>query len=301
MKDRVIIGSRGSILALAQSKTVMKNLEKHFPNIKFEIKVIVTTGDKDLVSNWNNSDKSLKNFFTKEIEVELLNKTIDLAVHSMKDMPIISPKGLICGAVPVREDNRDAFISKNNKKLLELKKGAIIGTSSLRRTMGLKELRDDFKIKQLRGNIHTRLKKLQDEDYDGILLAVAGLKRVGFEEKITEHLDYDMMMPAPAQGALYIQCRENDDFIKNILKVIHNEQTEKIVEIEREFSKIFDGGCHTPMGCVARIIDNKIELQGVYCFENKMYKDKVVENIEVGKRIAHILAKKIREKIDGNQ
>ena len=176
MAKKIVIGSRGSILAMAQSEMIKKRLETNFPEIEFEIKKIVTSGDTDLVSNWNNSDKSLKSFFTKEIEVELLNGTIDLAVHSMKDMPAVSPAGLICGAVPDREDNRDVLVSKSGKTLMELPAGAIVGTSSLRRTMNLKNLRGDLVIKQLRGNIHTRLNKLKNDDYDAILLAAAGLK-----------------------------------------------------------------------------------------------------------------------------
>ena len=253
MKKKIIIGSRGSILALAQSEMIKEKLKKNFPELEFEIKKIVTSGDKDLVSNWNNSNASLKSFFTKEIEIELLEGSIDLAVHSMKDMPILSPKGLICGAIPEREDQRDVLISKSGKTLMELPIGAIVGTSSLRRTMNLKNLRPDLVVKQLRGNIHTRLNKLQTEDYDAILLAAAGLKRVGLENEITEYLDPKTFLPAPAQGVLHIQCRENDEEIKNILKSIHREEVEKVVIIEREFSKIFDGGCHTPMGCYSEL------------------------------------------------
>lgn len=299
MKNKIVIGSRGSILALAQSEMIMKKLQSNFPDKKFEIKIIVTSGDKDLVSNWNNSDKSLKSFFTKEIEQELLDGVIDLAVHSMKDMPIVSPEGLICGATPDREDNRDVIVSKNNIKLLDLPQGAVVGTSSLRRTMGLKTLRPDLQIKQLRGNIHTRLRKLDEGGYDAILLAAAGLKRVGLGDRITEELSYDLMMPAPAQGALYIQCRENDEFIKNILLTIHNKEIEEIVNIEREFSKIFDGGCHTPMGCTGSKINGKIKLQGVFCENDIMYKSEVEENEDMGLKIAHLLAEKIKEKING--
>ncbi|MBC2850751.1 hydroxymethylbilane synthase [Cetobacterium sp. 8H] len=299
MKNKVVIGSRGSILALAQSKMIMGRLKNNFPEIDFEIKVIVTSGDKDLVSNWNNSDKSLKSFFTKEIEQELLDGTVDLAVHSMKDMPIVSPPGLICGATPDREDNRDVIVSVSGKSLLELPEGAVVGTSSLRRTMGLKVLRPDLQIKQLRGNIHTRLRKLDEGQYDAILLAAAGLKRVGLKDRITEELDYDLMMPAPAQGALHIQCRENDEYIKNILKSIHNSEIEEIVDIEREFSRIFDGGCHTPMGCTGAKADGKIILKGVYCHNEVMYKAEVTCEESKGKEIAHILADKIREKING--
>lgn len=299
MKNKIVIGSRGSILALAQSEMIMGRLQKEFPDKEFEIKVIVTSGDKDLVSNWNNSDTSLKSFFTKEIEQELLDGVIDIAVHSMKDMPIVSPPGLICGATPDREDNRDVLVSREGKKLLELPNGSIVGTSSLRRTMGLKTLRPDLEIKQLRGNIHTRLRKLDEGGYDAILLAAAGLKRVGLGDRITEALDYELMMPAPAQGALYIQCRENDEFIGNILSTIHNKDIEEIVNIEREFSKIFDGGCHTPMGCTGSKSLGKILLQGVYCHNDVMYKAQVEEDANKGLEIAHMLADKIKEKING--
>ncbi len=298
MRRKIVIGTRGSKLALAQTELVKRALEQNYREFDFEIKVVVTTGDKDLVSNWNNSNSSLKSFFTKEIEFELLEKKIDLAVHSMKDMPTLSPEGLICGAIPDREDNRDVFISRDGKKLLELPKGAIIGTSSLRRSIGIQAIRSDFKIKQLRGNIHTRLEKLKNGEYDGILLAAAGLKRVGLTSLITEYLDCDMLMPAPAQGALYIQCREEDSFIREILRTIHNEEIEELVEIEREFSKIFDGGCHTPMGCVAYKEGDKIGLKGVYCYGGRMIKAEVLEDSKLGKEIAHILSKKIKEFID---
>ena len=298
MKKKIVIGSRGSILALAQSEMIKKQLETNFPEIEFEIKKIVTSGDKDLVSNWNNSDKSLKSFFTKEIEVELLNGTIDLAVHSMKDMPIVSPEGLICGAVPDREDQRDVLISKSGKTLMELPEGAIVGTSSLRRTMNLKNLRPDLNIKQLRGNIHTRLNKLKTEDYDAILLAAAGLKRVGLEGEITEYLDPKSFLPAPAQGVLHIQCRENDEEIKNILKSIHSEEIEKVVVIEREFSKIFDGGCHTPMGCYSEVEGDTINFYGVYFKGEKGYTASVTDKLSEGVKVAQKLAEIIKEKID---
>lgn len=299
MKKKIVIGSRGSILALAQSEIIKKKLESNFPELEFEIKKIVTTGDKDLVSNWSTSNKSLKSFFTKEIETELLNGTIDLAVHSMKDMPIVSPKGLICGATPDREDQRDVLISKNGKTLLELPNGAIIGTSSLRRTMNLKNLRPDLQIKQLRGNIHTRLNKLKTEGYDAILLAAAGLKRVGLESEITEYLNPKTFLPAPAQGVLYIQCRENDKKIRNILKSIHNKEIEKIVAIEREFSKIFDGGCHTPMGCYSEVKGDSINFYGVYFQKEKGYSANITEKLEEGIKVAQKLANTIKEKING--
>ena len=296
MKRHVVIGSRGSILALAQANLVKNSLEANYPDLTFEIKEIVTSGDKDLKSNWENSNASLKSFFTKEIEQELLDGQIDIAVHSMKDMPAVSPKGLICGAIPDREDARDVLISKNGF-LVTLPQGAKIGTSSLRRVMNLKAIRPDFEIKHLRGNIHTRLNKLETEDYDAIVLAAAGLKRVGLTDKISEYLNGEVFPPAPAQGVLYIQCRENDEEIRNILKTIHNEDIAKVVEIEREFSKIFDGGCHTPMGCYSQIDGDKIKFTAVYSDEGKQIKAVIEDSLEKEKEIAHMAADEIKSKI----
>ena len=297
MKKHVVIGSRGSILALAQANLVKSSLEASYPDLTFEIKEIVTSGDKDLKSNWENSNASLKSFFTKEIEQELLDGQIDIAVHSMKDMPAVSPKGLICGAIPDREDARDVLISKNGF-LVTLPQGAKIGTSSLRRVMNLKAIRPDFKIKHLRGNIHTRLKKLETEDYDAIILAAAGLKRVGLTDKISEYLNGEVFPPAPAQGVLYIQCRENDEEIKGILKSIHNEDIAKIVEIEREFSKIFDGGCHTPMGCYSQVDGDKIKFIGAYSHDGKQIRVVIEDDLAKGKEIAHMAAEEIKKKIN---
>ena len=297
MKRHVVIGSRGSILALAQANLVKNSLEANYPDFTFEIKEIVTSGDKDLKSNWENSNASLKSFFTKEIEQELLDGQIDIAVHSMKDMPAVSPKGLICGAIPDREDARDVLISKNGF-LVTLPQGAKIGTSSLRRVMNLKAIRPDFEIKHLRGNIHTRLKKLETEDYDAIILAAAGLKRTGMADKITEYLSGEAFPPAPAQGVLYIQCRENDEEIKGILKSIHNEDIAKIVEIEREFSKIFDGGCHTPMGCYSQVDEDKIKFIGAYSHDGKQIRVVIEDDLAKGKEIAHMAAEEIKAKIN---
>ena len=297
MKKHVVIGSRGSILALAQANLVKNLLEANYPDLTFEIKEIVTSGDKDLKSNWENSNASLKSFFTKEIEQELLDGQIDIAVHSMKDMPAVSPKGLICGAIPDREDARDVLISKNGF-LVTLPQGAKIGTSSLRRVMNLKAIRPDFEIKHLRGNIHTRLKKLETEDYDAIILAAAGLKRTGMADKITEYLSGEAFPPAPAQGVLYIQCRENDEEIKGILKSIHNDDIAKIVEIEREFSKIFDGGCHTPMGCYSQVDEDKIKFIGAYSHDGKQIRVVIEDDLAKGKEIAHMAAKEIKKKIN---
>lgn len=297
-KNKIIIGSRGSILAMAQTELVVKMLKEKFPEMDFEIKVIVTTGDKDMRTNWGDKNVSLKSFFTKEIEKELLEKDIDLAVHSMKDMPAVSPDGLICGAIPIREDNRDVFVSKSGKKLLELPENPIIGTSSLRRAVMVKDMRPDAEIKPIRGNIHTRLKKLEEENFDGIVLAAAGLIRVGLQDKITQFFTKDEIMPAPAQGALCVQCREDDKEILEILEKIADKNTTEVVAVEREFSKIFDGGCHTPMGCAAEIIGDEIVIKGIYYSGEKLYRGTHRGKREKGIVLADELAEKIRGNIN---
>lgn len=303
MKTKFVIGTRGSLLALAQTEIVKKLLENNFPNFEFEIKKIVTTGDKDLSTNWGSKGVSIKNFFTKEIEKELLNGEIDFAVHSMKDMPSVNPEGLIFSGVPKREDNRDVFISKTGVKLLDLPKNPVIGTSSLRRAECIKNLRPDAIIKPLRGNIHTRLRKLSEEDYDGIILAGAGLIRTGLKDKITEFFNIEDIIPAPAQGALCIQYREGDTTIKNILHSIIDIDTTKVIMAEREFSKIFDGGCHTPIGCSGKIIYNEsneklLELFGMYSLNGKTYKRKIVGSLEESVLVAQQLAECLKGDID---
>lgn len=301
MKKKIKIGTRGSLLAIAQTNLVIEMMREKFPEIQFEIEKIETKGDKDLKNNWRDKNLSTKSLFTKEIEKELLEKKIDIAVHSMKDMPIESPKGLVLAGVPRREDNRDVFISKTGKALKKLNENPIIGTSSLRRAKFIKNLRKDVIIKPIRGNIHTRLKKLEEEDYDGIILALAGIIRTNLEDRITEYFDTDEIVPAPAQGALYIQCREKDEEILKIVKKITDKDTMEIVNIEREFSKMFDGGCHTPMGCSGKILGNYIELKGMYFFNEILYMKTVVGKRDEGLKIAHRLAKKIQEAIDGEE
>ncbi|MBP9478838.1 MAG: hydroxymethylbilane synthase [Sebaldella sp.] len=296
MEKKIIIGTRGSVLAVAQAETVKNMLLEKFPNLEVELKKIVTSGDKDQSNNWG--EESLKSLFVKEIEKELLEGTIDIAVHSMKDMPQVSPEGLINACFPLREDNRDVLITKDNMKLSELSKGAVIGTSSLRRKVGILNLRDDLEIKPIRGNIHTRLKKLEDGEFDGIILAAAGLKRVGLQDKITEYLSVEQMIPAPAQGILCIQCKEDNQDIIKILNEIDDKKTRIICEAEREFSKIFDGGCHTPMGCSAVIDNDELLLSGMYFSDGKLYFGETKGAIENTKVIAHELADIIRRQIN---
>lgn len=301
MSRQIIIGTRASILAVAQAELTKKNLLALDSSLDVVIKKIITSGDKDQRTNWNKDNKSLKDMFVKEIEKALLEGEIHLAVHSMKDMPEKAPKGLVVGAIPIREDNRDIMISNSGKLLMELPKGSVIGTSSLRRVESIKNLRPDLVIEPIRGNIHTRIEKLKTENFDAIILAYAGLKRVGLKDLATEIFDVETVMPAPGQGALCIQCNEEDKDTLELLNRLNHKETKIKIKAEREFSKIFGGGCTTPMGCNATldIENNKISLEGMYCKDGNIYKGKVTEDIENNTEVAYKLAEVIRGQING--
>ena len=298
MQRKIIIGTRASILAVAQAELTKKMLLCSCDNLEVEIKKIITSGDKDQRTNWDKDNKSLKDMFVKEIERALLDGEIHLAVHSMKDMPAVPPKGLTVGAVPVREDNRDIMITNSGLSLDNLPVGAVIGTSSLRRVESIRSLRPDLIIEPIRGNIHTRIEKLKNENFDGIVLAYAGLKRVGLAHLATEIFEIDRVMPAPAQGALCIQCREDDTEILDLLSQINHTETNLVIDAEREFSKIFGGGCTTPMGCHAAIDGDSMKVQGMYFHNEKIYKDEVTGDKNKGKELAVRLAGMIRGQID---
>jgi len=311
--NKIIIGTRGSILALAQAEKVKEMLIKKYDELRsvenfceiegfekknlleIELKVIVTKGDKDLRDFTKIKGTTQKDLFVKEIEKEMLENKIDLAVHSLKDMPQNTPEGLLNACFPMREDNRDVLVSKNGKKLKELDENSVIGTGSIRREKELLNLRNDVKIKAIRGNIHTRLKKLDDGEYDAIVLAAAGLKRVGLEKRITEYFDTNSFMPAPGQGILCIQCRENDNKILNLLKIINDDKVTIMCKAEREFSKIFDGGCHTPIGCSSVIEGNILKLKGMFNNNGSRIFKEVEGNRENPKETAQKLAEEIKK------
>lgn len=294
--NKLIIGSRASKLAIAQTIIVKEKLEKLNNNIKIEIKEISTRGDKNLTV----SPESLKGAFTKEIEDALLNNDIDIAVHSMKDMATVCPKGLIYASVPEREDARDVFISKRNIKFKDLPKNSIIGTTSLRRANYVRLFRDDLIVTPIRGNILTRLKKLENENYDAIIIAAAAIKRLNLENIITEYFSIEEMLPAPGQGALCVECRDKDTEIINMLKSIENKEIRELVDIEREFASLLDSGCNAPIGSFTEISGDNIILYGSFFHNGKIYKDKVVSKIERKNDLAKELYNKIKEQMNLN-
>ncbi len=261
-KQKITIGTRGSALALWQANWVKSELEREYPGIEVSLTVIKTKGDKIL-------DVPLakvggKGLFVKEIEDALLSHDIDLAVHSMKDVPTELPEGLQVTIFPPREDPRDAFFSHTGKSLKEMPEGAVIGTSSLRRIAQILNAYPHLKTKDLRGNVDTRLKKLERGEYDGIILAYAGVKRLGWADKVTELLDPIISLPAIAQGALGIETRINDDFNNQRLAFFHDPKTALAVRTERSLLRTLEGGCQVPIAAYATVDENnKISLTGL--------------------------------------
>lgn len=243
---KIVVGSRRSRLALTQTKWVIDQLEKKKSPFSFEIKEIVTKGDKIL--DVTLSKVGGKGLFVKEIEQAMFDHEIDMAVHSMKDMPAALPDGLLIACVPEREDHRDAFISKDGSTLMQLPEGAVVGTSSLRRGAQILAVRPDLNIQSIRGNIDTRLRKLDEENFDAIILAAAGLKRMGWsDDVVTEYLEPDICVPAVGQGALAIECRESDKELRELLQSINDDRTERTVSAERTFLNLMEGGCQVPI------------------------------------------------------
>jgi hydroxymethylbilane synthase len=252
--DAVRIGSRGSDLALWQARWAQNELKKRFPDLNVNIVVIKTTGDKILDSPLSTiGDKGL---FTKEIEQALLDNQIDIAVHSLKDLPTVLPDGLTIGAISEREDVRDVFIPhplNARKQLLDQELHAKIATGSLRRTCQLLNLRPDLEIIDVRGNLNTRMKKLEESPWAGMILARAGVVRLGWQEKIGETLAESVLLPAVGQGALGIEVRGDDKAILDLVSGLNHEQTALATRAERSLLRRLEGGCQIPIGALGRV------------------------------------------------
>ena len=292
---RIIIGSRASELALAQAAAVEKMIGEFYPDTKVEIKEIVTKGDQILDKPFHEIDG--KGLFLKELEKELLDGGIDLAVHSLKDVPTELPAGLELLGPTLRADARDVFVSLEYSSVSELPEGAVIGTSSLRRTSQLLGFRPDLVVKPIRGNVNTRLEKLAEEDYDGIVLAAAGLERLGMTDRITDYFSPRSFLPAAGQGALAIEIASDNDRIKKFLAKLINKDLENELTAERTFLKILGGGCQVPVGAYARVIDDELRLYGLVgsLDGKKIVRDEITGRPEYASQIARDLAGKLKE------
>jgi hydroxymethylbilane synthase len=255
------IGTRDSQLAMWQAEWVKTQLEQLFTNMYFELVPMKTKGDKILdVPLSKIGDKGL---FTKELEHGLLNNELDMAIHSLKDLPTILPEGLEISAFCEREEPRDVFLSKDGTFLKELPEGALIGTSSLRRKSQLKHFRQDLQFKDLRGNLQTRWRKLQESDMHGIVLAAAGVKRLGWEERITQILQEDIMLSAVGQGSIAVEIDKSRADIRELLQRLNHPATEMAVRAERTLMRKLEGGCQVPIGALGQILNGKISLKGM--------------------------------------
>ena len=257
-RDKFIIGTRGSKLALIYTEKVINALKNVSPT-QVETKKIVTSGDenqKDRLSNIGG-----KGLFSKKIETELINQSIDIAVHALKDMPSIETDGLLTNFYLKRNSPNEIFISNNNIKFQDLKPNSTIGTSSYRREYQLKSIRSDLNYKLIRGNVDTRIKKLENGEYDAILLSKAGIEALGLSNKITHEFNTKELIPCAGQGIIAIQCRKNDQEIMNVLEKINDEQSRIIANAERKILKILEGDCDTAIGVYAKIDQDVVNIK----------------------------------------
>ena len=282
----LILATRKSMLAQTQTETVMKLL-KDKENIDSKKLLVVTEGDKRLDVTLDKIGG--KGFITKDIEIALLDGRAHAAVHSMKDVPYEMGEDFELIAMPEREDVRDVLVCRDGLTLNELGKGAIIGTSSIRRAAQLKALRSDLNIMPIRGNVGTRLEKMKKEGMDGIVLAAAGLKRLGMEDIISDYLDPEDFVPAVSQGALGIECLKNGEY-NNYFKNLDNKEVRIAVEAERSFMRELNGGCHSLIGAYARLQGNDMYIIGTYEVNGIIVKKDILgkkdEYVELGKKLA---------------
>jgi hydroxymethylbilane synthase len=297
------IGTRGSKLALTQANLVADSFKKIAPGITAEICVIKTSGD--IMQDVSLLKIGGKGVFVKEIEDALLCGTVDLAVHSMKDVPTEIPEGLTFAAIMQREDVRDILVSKNNRKMEFMPRGARIGTGSMRRSSQLLAILPDLAIVSLRGNVETRLKKIETENLHGVILAAAGMKRMGLTEKISQYLPVETMLPAVGQGALGLEIRDSDDELKKILVKINHMPTYAEVTSERSFLRHLGGGCRLPIAALGKVEGDKLSLEGLVAAPqgSSIIRDKVrgpvFEAEELGKQLAKIILERGGKKLLG--
>ena len=260
---RMKVGTRGSFLARIQTEQVLESLRRHFPHLEFEAVVIKSTGDR--VQDKPLAEIGTSGLFTRELETALLAGEIDFAVHSMKDMPAEQPAGLVFARPPRREDCRDALVlAPGYRSLKELPPGARIGTGSLRRIRQLALLRPDLQAVGIRGNIETRMQKIEEEGLAGVILAAAGLHRGGYRDRIAAYLPPEVMTPAPAQGILALEYRSADKEVEQLLALLGDRETDLAARAERTFLKACGAGCHAPVGACCRVSGAGLELLGVY-------------------------------------
>ncbi len=293
MHNSLVIGTRGSQLALWQAQFIKNRLERHFPSLEVSLKIIKTTGD----TIQNRSLVGLgKGVFTKEIENALLSGDIDLAVHSLKDLPTELPEGLCIAAIPTREDPRDVLITDPELPLEDLPEGAKIGTTSPRRKAQLLYIRPDLRVVDVRGNVDTRLRKLYETDLDGIILAAAGIKRLLKPDIITQFFDTKQMVPAVGQGALAIEVRAADDRVEKLLMPLNDAAAAAEITAERAVLESLGGGCQVPIGAHAKHVNGELSLIGAVCHPDGT--QRIMESTtgapDTAQHLGEVVAEKLR-------
>jgi hydroxymethylbilane synthase len=293
MKNRIVIGSRGSKLALIQAESVAQQLRRIEPSLEIEIRRIVTEGDRNQAINIEETGDI--GIFVKALEESLVRGEIDLAVHSLKDLPVVQPEELSLVAVTEREDPRDALVA--SAPLDELKSGSRIGTSSIRRSVQLKRLRQDIETVGIRGNVDTRLRKVPNGDVDGIIVAAAAMLRLGRAKEITEFLPADKFVPAAGQGALAIEVRQNDDSVKELAGRINHVPTWQAITAERAFLSTLGGGCSVPIAANAIVNDGRLQITGMVSDRagRTIYIDTIEDDSSDAKAVGIRLADKMLE------
>jgi len=289
----VRIATRKSALALWQAEFVKTQLEHFHADVRVELVPMSTQGD--IILDTPLAKIGGKGLFVKELEQAMLDGRADIAVHSMKDVPVEFPEGLALHTICEREDPRDAFVSNNFANLSELPQGAVVGTSSLRRQCQIRALRPDLVIKDLRGNVNTRLAKLDDGQYDAIILAAAGLLRLKMDERIADYIEPEVSLPANGQGAVGIECRIDDEVTKALLAPLEHTQTRIRVNAERAMNRHLEGGCQVPIGAYALVDGEQVHLRGLVgaVDGSEILHDEVTGHINDAEAIGVQLAKKL--------
>ncbi len=295
MKSNIKVGTRGSELALWQTKWVANRMLREFPELEIEQQIITTRGDKILdVPLPKIGDKAI---FTKEIDHALLAGDIDIAVHSLKDVPTVLPLGLTIGAVTERWDVRDALMSKDGHTLATLPQGATIATGSLRRQAQVRHFRPDLQVVNIRGNLNTRFAKYDASDWDAMILAVAGVERLGWQDRIAERVSTDIMLPAVGQGSFAVMCREDDWDTLDLLRSVNDPISATVTTAERAMLRSLEGGCQIPIGALGQFTEDKLRLEGcVYSLDGKTKVYEVLEgDIDAAEDLGEVLAEHLRQ------
>ena len=295
MIKSIKIGTRSSKLALFQSNLVKEKLSSFYPNLNFSLIEIKTKGDK---IQDRNLDRSIdKGFFVKEIQDQLKNEKIDIAVHSLKDLPVENYQDDFASVILKRGSHNDVFLSRNKKKLSDFDHTLIIGTSSLRRKAQLLNINSDLRVDDIRGNVDTRISKMLESKYDGLVMAAAGIERLGLQEYITEYFNTEQMLPAPGQGAISVEVKKNNKEIIDLISKINDEKTNLTTHYERSFMNELGGGCNSPIGAYSFISNKKKKITGsiLSLDGKKVYKNSLEMDVNNDSNIGKLLAYKLIE------